>query len=219
MYVFQGISDSLVCLFYYVNLVYCGNSWHIIEVGSAQVRPSHVEIREGTPVRAYCGSMSEITWTYNSKCVEIPQCPSVALDKRHLLGLKKVTFIDLKVNDTGYYTCHGDDYGVPFTAFIFIEVQRQAKYGQILPTWIEVPVGGSVTMTCGSLKPVKWISVHIEDQNKTVDGNTLIIHNLLRKHSGRYLCRGVTDLKKVFHVYALVIVNGVVEFEPYIYSL
>ena len=101
----------------------------------------------------------------------------------------------------------------------------------MVPSWVEISAGGSVTLLCGSDGPVERFSVHISHQDKLIKNKTLTLFNLQRKHSGQYFCRG-TQYERyqqwsvhddyddhrddeefrplVFHAYSMVIVDGVV---------
>ncbi len=121
------------------------------------VVPSSVEVLERTPVTAYCGSNLTSYWSkvvHNNRHIHI--------DKRHLQLKDKITFVNMLREDSGVYFCHG--YGfqfsegyrilLPFIRSIIIRIQEEVKYGQVLPSRIEINETDSITLSCGSFTPV-----------------------------------------------------------------
>ncbi len=68
---------------------------------------------------------------------------------------------------------------------------------EVLPTWVKTTAGSSVTLICNSLNDTEWLGVNIENQDKTLEGNTITLRNIQIKHSGNYYCRNVNYNKEV----------------------
>lgn len=85
------------------------------------------------------------------------------------------------------------------------------EYGEVIPGRIDTSGGSSVTITCGSIRSVEWFSTDLQDKDKVVVGNELIISNTRKDHSGPYICRGYKGANKMFHRRSLLVVDGVLD--------
>ncbi len=189
--------------------VLCSN-WRKIELLLLHISPPNGAIVfQGSTVNVYCGSTSPVNWTFHHNYELANYDIGLPISNRHIKGDKNITLVYLKIEDTGDYYCHGLADNHYFISQIYIEVVSVAIIGEVIPNWVEVKEGSSVTLTCGSVKPVEWFSVNIEPQNKTIQGNTITLHNLKKEHSGRYLCRGI-DGEIVFHISSVILVDSYV---------
>lgn len=199
-----------------------GKDWRRIVVYKKSIQPQSVKLLENNQVTLYCGSTtSRAYWTFSPN-ISSPFAnhrPRSEITSQHSQGFNWITISKPLENDTGYYFCKGTHKFRAFQDFTFLMVYKETPLGLVLPSWIEVAEGDSVTLACGSVKPVKWFSVHFHDQNSTTQGNSLTLHSLKKEHSGRYSCRGIDNDSlqyRVFHGYALIIVDGYAEFTPYL---
>ncbi len=142
-----------------------GKNWHEIVVYESEVVPNYVRIFEGTPVTAYCGSSVPVIWTYqNSKsAVETYLSHDYYVEKNsHLYHIidKAIVLSNLKKGDTGKFHCHGtfrDKAGESsrFSSPMRISVvdHRVQIPNIIIPIYAEVPLGGTITLSCKSDHP------------------------------------------------------------------
>lgn len=196
-----------------------GRNWRRIYVRLQTVCPERVKMTEGTSVTAYCGSLTQVNWSFSTIDIYRGETETSPLDlspisERHVKGYYNLTLVNLSEADTGYFYCHGSYRDIPFVRPIHVEVMKLPKIGKILPSWIETTAGSSVTLFCGSIKPTLWFSSYLHSQNKTVKHNSLTIHNIGKEHSGPYVCRGVDWRKNIFHAHTRVIVDGYTETVP-----
>ncbi len=174
----------------------CKN-WHKIIVYPSQVIPPRVHVPEGTPVKAYCGSSSPVQWIHGNH----------SINTKHETDRNSITLHNLKVSDSGFYYCRGTVYeNTAFTNYIAVFVHSRVRLGEVIPDYLEVSKNDTVTVYCGSAKPVEWFGLHF-NISKVENGNVLILRNLKREHSGRYMCRGVSHGAKVFHSQVIIIVD------------
>ncbi len=208
---FKAYTASLWYL--YIQSYVYGRNWRRMELLLGQVHPMDVLVLPGANVTVYCGSSFPVYWGFLYKNNSGINVPFPINDKQHLIGDRNITLTNLQLNDSGYYTCEGRIGRELFRRSSFIEVMDETAFG-VVPTWAEVKEGSSITLRCGSTKPVEWISVHFINQTKSINNNTITLHNLQKEHSGRYYCRGTetdSDLKKkVFHNYAVIQVDSYV---------
>ena len=103
-----------------VHLVYSliRNDWRNITVYQGSVRPHAVDIFEGTPVTAYCGSSSPVNWTFIPVFSVVPK----QISNRHVKDYNQITLFHLLENDTGLYICWGTTRITSFQKFIAIYV-------------------------------------------------------------------------------------------------
>lgn len=215
------LAINFFSLVIYISPFASSKDWRKVSVYLGHMKPPYASVFENTPVTIYCGSTSKVTWEYR------PQIGSsinrtaffiidrIAVPKRHLQENKKITLVKLTRDDSGLYSCKGKT-GMLMGTFIRemeLKVYKEVPNALVLPTRIEVSAGSTVTLRCGSLKPVEWFSVHFRVQNKSMIGNTLTLYNLNKKHSGRYVCRGSganTEGVFVFHRDSIIIVDPII---------
>ena len=181
-------------------LLVLGKDWRKIDVFHRQIVPSNLSVTEGVIVKAYCGSLSPVRWSF------WPFTPSTSgyinLLVKHDIDSNSVQLNNLRINDSGILTCHGEyeseNHIYGFHLHIVIKVKRYAEYGEILPTYADVPVGYTVILSCGSITPVEWFGATLQDQKKIVDDKAITLLDLQREHSGLYLCRGVNITMTTF---------------------
>ncbi len=99
-----------------------------------------------------------------------------------------------------------------FKNFIFIDVKEQVFYGEVLPSRVEVQEGSTVTLTCGSIKPVQWKIMKVPNDHMIKEDYKLTLTKLKKEHSGPYVCRGVNHLNRVLHSKTLIIVDPNIQF-------
>ncbi len=168
---------------------------------------------EGNSVKAYCGSLSPVKWTYGPNYLPLPS--------RHTVANNSIILNNVRLSDAGTYYCNGtyenrNQEIKTFVNYFYIEVFEMAEEGLIFPNYLEVSEGSNATLTCGSLKQAEWFSKDIQRQKKTIIGNTLILHHLRKEQSGLYFCRGVEkpildEPMRIFHNDATIIVDGYVD--------
>ena len=197
-------------------------NWREITLFLEDVVPPRIDVFENASVIFYCGSLSAVSWSLKPILTDnlMPSSRRYPVSTRHLKGIKTITLVNLLSNDSGMYYCKGTGKNKTFVRMFYVKVWGNVRYGKVIPNWVEVTEGNSVTLTCGSVKPVLWTSVHFDVQNKSFQGNSLTLYNLEKDHSGRYMCRGVVQhkLKKydwsstnnIFHSWAIIIVDGFV---------
>ncbi len=220
-------------LSYFVWFTYCvisnsANEMWQIDVPYSEVVPDIIKVLENSSVTIYCGSTSPVHWMYAGKNLDLISRYEPLLPK-HLQSPKQLTLHNLSRSDIGFYSCLGTNGDTIFSTLFYVIVFNSSIPKTIMvPSWVEISAGGSVTLLCGSDGPVEWFSVHISHQDKLIQNNTLTLFNLQRKHSGQYFCRGTQyeryqqwsvdddydDHREfrslVFHAYSNVIVDGVV---------
>ncbi len=188
----------------------CGKDWHNIQVRLGSVVPDYVMVQEGASVIARCGSVTQVWWTYTNHVHRRPKLP---VPSRHRRGYKTIILKNLLKEHSGFYYCHGLNENRSFQIHLRVMVSDKVLTGKVLPNWVEVSLGSSVSLTCGSTKPVEWLSVNYYHQNKTTTPNILTLHDLQKNHSGRYLCRGYDRYwGETFHSSATIIVEAYVEY-------
>ncbi len=198
-----------------------GKNWRTINIYNKMVTPNKVCSTQNSSVTIYCGSSSPVSWMY------LPVIPSNGAQvpdfRRHTARMKQITLNKLLWTDSGIYYCKGTHEGQAFIIHTVVLVHNGIPKNQVVPNWVEVSEGASVTLTCGSYSPVEWFSVNFRSQNKTIRYNTLTLYNLMKKHSGQYVCRGTNKkvrlngftisghyFTSVFHSQALIVVEGIV---------
>ncbi len=200
---------------YFVAFSY-GQNWQTMNLYNKKMIPSSViDTTENSSVTIYCGSSSRVTWSYSPV---LYYNESYTPDfRRHTMGTKQITLNNLLWRDSGNYYCEGAHEGQDFMVYLLVNVYKEVPKNTVVPNWVEVSEGGSVTLICGSDGPVEWHSVNFRSQKKIIRHNTLTLYDLKKKHSGQYVCRGTRRVKRrghyftrVFHSVALVIVEGVI---------
>ncbi len=184
--------------------------WQTINIYNKMVVPNRIYTIENSSVTIYCGSSSPVYWAHHFNG---PYWPNI--EDRHTLGTNQITLNKLLQRDSGFYYCNGVHEGQAFNVSALMIVYDRVPKSKVVPNWVEVLEGSSVTLYCGN--SVEWFSVNFGSQNKTIRNNTLTLYNLRKKHSGQYVCRGVDRFKmsrhpftSVFHSVALIVVEGVV---------
>ena len=190
--------------------------WRRIDVVLMRVVPTNIEVLEGTQAAIHCGSSTEASWSYGGqKPIHWLHYP---LNSRHIIRNNTLILINLRKEESGHYYCHGTGINIntrntssnhSFSRSMIVKVFKKIAIGRMLPSRVEVSAGDSVSLTCGSYKWVRWIGLYLDEFTQT---NTIIIQNLTRKDSGRYLCRGVDDRNEVFFGHSLIIVDGFINF-------
>ncbi len=205
----------LIVKYVYLSLSFLssfGSHWQYIVVPPEHVEPDFAAIPIGGSLTLYCGSTSQVNWTHLGPNGDYILSNSGSTQK-YIIGYAQLKLLDLDKAGAGVYTCHGAINGTPFTCGAYVAAKKRLFYTELIPTWADVPLNGTVTLTCGSSKRADWFGVHIHEQNKIIGFNTLTLLNLQRKHSGMYACRGVfpgQGHKNIFHSFTRIIVNGYV---------
>ncbi len=184
--------------------------WGNIKLFHTQVVPWRVRILENTPVKVYCGSLSPVTWTYLQEHLPLPT-------EYHIEGNYSIKLMNLREYHSGTFYCHGtyinnDLKETTFKNYIMIHVKKHVDYGEVLPSQLIVSEGSNITITCSSIKPVEWISLH--SKYKAKQDSSLYLHQITKEQSGPYLCRGVNHLKHIFQARSVIIVNPHIQIVP-----
>ncbi len=172
--------------------VWASNWWQIDVHYNMEVVPNNVHIFENSSVTFYCGSETPEYWMYSGENLDTPG-HDIPIRQNHVLVRRQLTLQNVRLNDSGLYVCQGN-YGNTtfFTTHFSIKVYNTTiPKTLVVPNWVEIEAGGSITLLCGSDGPVEWFSPHIMHQDKVVGDKTLTLLNLQRNHSGKYICRGV----------------------------
>ncbi len=207
-------------LIIYTDTLVYGTYWENIVVFPTFVKPERVKVLKGSSITVYCGSSSPVNWSFVPVQNIFSQSGHLtSLPKRHRQRNKSLTLFDLSLKDTGMYYCYGVHSNKKFVSPLYVSVNVSPNDGTVYPDWVEAPINGSVTLTCGSSAPVTWYSVHWRKLQKRVVNNSVTLFNLQKEHSGRYMCRGVKKLNSqdsrvanVFHSYAIIMVDSFVMF-------
>ncbi len=185
-----------------------------IDVHYKEVVPHSLYTLENSTVTFYCGSSSPVRWTFlDHRSEDVRQL----LLEKHQQGPKQITFNNAGVSDSGLYYCNGTYGSENFSIQFNLNVYKSTQKAMLVPNWVEVVAGGSITLSCGSDAPVEWFSRYMLYQDKVAQNNALTLFNLYRKHSGKYVCRGILKLitlTMVFHRTAIVYVNSTVRILP-----
>ncbi len=194
-------------------------NWRQITVLPKYTRPEKAALLEGNSLTIYCGSSSNVSWSFSptTSQLTLPQYPRFyPVSERHIKGYKKIKLMQLSQNDSGYYYCRGTYRRVPFISPVLVYVENRFHNIGMFPTWVEVPRGDNVTLTCGSVRKVDWYSKDFYEQEKVLQFNVLTLFNMKREYSGPYVCRVVAPNRswteyKVLHSYALIFVDGFIQ--------
>jgi len=160
-------------------------------------------VAEKSSVTIYVGSASNVSWRFPAHAVGF---------YRHVKHPYKLVLKDLLERDSGIYSCFGKfSDGHIFQLVAFLDVYKNLASGNVLPyPQVVASEGDSVTLTCGSVKPVKWVGLH-----QYIKGsNELHLTHLKREDSGPFVCIGVTESNEIFHATTKVIVDAYVEVIP-----
>ena len=224
--------SSFVCLASLLILIVCGKDWRQIIVYDLEVVPNMVRTFEGTPVIAYCGSFSLTSWSYQrfgyNEMIFLTNEPFSLRTPfiYHILN-RSIILNNLRATDSGLFYCQGtynaSDFGtVTFSSSITVLVEaynEEASDYAVVPNYIEVSEGDSVTLRCKSDKPVEWFSSRLKYMNTIVQNDSITLKNLRKVDSGPYLCRGIAldfitggflRTRKPFHRRARIVVDGYV---------
>ncbi len=174
--------------------------WRRIVVVLESLKPELALVNVGNSITLHCGSRMAVTWTFSSDVIPIYQESSSTLPD--------LTLNNLEEQNSGSYTCQGTNF---MAKSLLVVAPLDSHYYTVIPTWTETTEGNSVTLTCSSMKGIEWFGVHLHNINKSLNGNTLTLHNLQRKHSGNYYCRNVNYDKEIRHSKARIIVDSYVE--------
>ncbi len=184
-----------------------GRDWQRISVRLGRITPTRATLHERSSIIIRCGSSSQVNWTYATFMDHYAE----SLSNKHDNNNESLGLLDLLYNDSGFYYCEGLKGRRPFLSWFTLNVWQITPFGLVVPNWIEVSKGDSVTLSCGSFNEVLWFSIHYYEQNKTVGHRTLTLHNLQEKHSGPYTCRGTFFNRKLFHYSSRIIVDGSID--------
>ncbi len=223
-----GYLSSFVCSASLLILIVCGKDWRQIIVYGLEVVPNIVRTFEGTPVIAYCGSFSLTTWTYQrfgyNEMIFLTNEPfSLRTPFIYQILNRSIILNNLRSTDSGLFYCHGTYntgyFGiVTFSSSIRVFVEQnneEAPDYVLIPNYVEVSEGDSVTLRCKSDKPVEWFSSRLKYMNTIVQNDSIMLKKLWKVDSGPYLCRGIvldsiTGTRKLFHLLARIVVDGYV---------
>ncbi len=224
----MSIHQGELILFFYCKVVaVSGKNWQQIEVQPKSMLPRTVTLFQSSSVTLYCGTTSLASWSFFS-LRDYLQTP---IPSRHVKYYNKITLKDLTVEDSGSYYCTGTFRNKTFidnTYLVVLLCEPNSVPPYIVPSWVEVPLNGSLTLLCGSVTPVEWFSSSFQSVQKSLERNKLKLYNLQKEHSGEYICRGthktpphVSDNKQLslFHTTAVVIVDGKVNYVTYFTKL
>ncbi len=156
-------------------LIVWGKDWRQIIVYDLEVVPNRVRTFEGTPVIAHCRSFSLTNWTYQRfGCNEMIFLTNEPYSLRtpfiyHILN-RSIILNNLRATDSGLFYCHvtnntGDFGSVTFSSSIRVFVEaynEEASDYVVIPNYIEVSEGDSVTLRCKSDKPMEWFSSRLK---------------------------------------------------------
>ncbi len=184
-------------------------NWRSIRVRYGEIVPVELKVFQYGTAKIHCGSHSPVlVWSFTRRN-DSDSITEVINNGRHNLGLYSVTLNNLQLEDSGMYSCYGRLTSRRlFRAETSIKVVDNISDGEVIPNRIEISKGTTVTLTCGSTKDVLWISQNVLIKAKKIHGNRLVLKNVKRKHSGRYICRGVDANNDIFHSTAIVIIDG-----------
>jgi len=201
---------NLVDIVYLMNgfAITVATNWRSIRVEYGKCVPRELKVFKFGSVKIYCGSYTPVfAWSFQR--INGSDSNEIINNDRHHVGLYSLTLNNLTLEDSGTYSCYGRLRSRRlFTAETYVKVVGNISYGDVIPNRIELSRGAAVTLTCGSIKDVLWISNVVSIETKNKQGNRLLLKNLRRKHSGRYMCRGVDAYHNIFHSTGIVIVDG-----------
>ncbi len=202
---------NLVDIIFLINsvVIAVATNWRSIRVKYGEIVPVELKVFQYGTAKIHCGSHSPVlVWSFTRRN-DSDSIKEVINNRRHNLGLYSVTLNNLQLEDSGMYSCYGRLTSRRlFTAEMSIKVVDNISDGEVIPNRIEISKGTTVTLTCGSIKDVLWISQNALIKAKKIHGNRLVLKNVKRKHSGRYICRGVDANNDIFHSTAIVIIDG-----------
>ncbi len=123
-------------------------NYEYIDVHYKEVVPHSIEALENSTVTFYCGSSSPVRWTFID---DWSDDVSQLLLKKHLQGPKQITFKNIGINDTTIYYCNGTYGSETFSVQFILTVYKSAPIATVVPDWVEVVAGGSITLSCGAV--------------------------------------------------------------------
>ena len=128
-------------------------NWRRIGVWPGKIVPQVAKVLEGESVILHCGSLNRVSWSSAHN-------RDGSLDDRHvMLSPSSVKLNNLVKNDTTYYYCWRNvGNSRSFLDSSLVIISNIVQYGHVIPNRVEVPEDSSVTLYCGSSKPVQWIS-------------------------------------------------------------
>ncbi len=214
-------STLIISAFYFVTSSGRRN-WQHIEVYLGEVIPKYVFLEQNSSVTLYCNcKASAVRWTFRNAYLA-RHVGAGPVPNRHFRGSKQLTLINLKLEDFGRYFCGWTSGGRNFESAALVwmltnNVGELYKYnfGKVSPSWVEVTKNSTVTLTCHSVMPTEWFSVHFLHQSKLIQDNSITLLNLQEEQSGEYICRGsnpynISNRHFVFHAKSRIIVDGVI---------
>ncbi len=221
---------SLIASFLVATSVRISRDFREIEVGYGELIPiNEVDVLEGNSVKAACGSLQPVTWTYTFDYNEEFGYDFEIVDGVYvyfgnndpLPGTNRqhnntIILTNLRVSDSGYYYCLGTyrTYSGMIAYFkksFALYVWTKPPLGFVLPNEVHVSEGDNVTFACGSFREVEWFFRPI-GQEVHLANNTLSLKNVRKDSSGLYLCRGFPINRRVFQIPAALFVDTRVVF-------
>ncbi len=204
----MALSISYFILISFCSTYIYAKDWQRISVYLKSIIPNDIIIYEESSVTVYCGSTSPVNWSFVPIVGFSERLP---ISARHQIGYKNISLLNLRYSESGMYTCDGMYGNNVFQQHLFILARLFPDIGQVIPNWIEAPLGSVVSLICGSMAQPEWFSLNLRNQSYRTAGKTLILSNLQAEDSGPYMCRGFRYNLKVFHSTAQVIVDGYVD--------
>ncbi len=204
----QYLLSVIASLFVATTSVRISRDFREIEVGYGELIPIWADVLEGNSVKAACGSLQPVTWTYFGNNEPLP-----GTNRQHN---NTIILTNLRVSDSGYYYCIGtyrtqSGMIAYFKKSFVLYVWTKPPLGFVLPNEVHVSEGENVTFACGSFREVEWFFRPI-GQEVHLANNTLLLKNVRKDSSGLYLCRGFRINRRVFQIPAALFVDTHVVF-------
>ncbi len=205
-------------IYFFVLLVIHSDTrnWQHIEVYLGEVIPKYVYLEKNSAVTLYCGcNASAVYRTFRRRILPL-NSSGTPVSNKHVKKSKQLALVNLTTEDTGLYSCSWTSGGRDFESlgsvvWISSNYADLFSLGVAVPSWVEVSQNSTVTLSCRSVTPTEWFSVHFQHQSKSIEGNSLTLFNLQGEHSGEYICRGSYYNREhhvIFHAKSRVIVYG-----------
>lgn len=194
-------------------LIISTKDWREIVVQVGEVVPSHVNTFKKTVVKLYCGSVLPVTWFYrkydSDEYIYLSRTRNTTNFQFQIMN-NSITINNLRQSDSGLVYCDGTHIALAnhtFVNYATVNVLGFVPRTRVIPNIVEVSVGDNVQLTCGTDKEAKWFGLHLNNQEKSIFNNIIILRNLKKEHSGPYVCRGIHNYR-IFHSRAIIVVEG-----------